>query len=141
MTCLQSAGDGVISACKQSTGQPFSTHACHMNPQEIRDICNRLMPPFEPKSLPDRLWLVASKLGLTPRTTKKTGMCTDFVQSIFNAMQEHRVRIDPAYASLLFSCLMMECIANHCDSTLDVITHAAPWFLSSAINGPRRLAH
>mmetsp|Transcript_48061 Transcript_48061/g.78343 ORF Transcript_48061/g.78343 Transcript_48061/m.78343 type:complete len:476 (+) Transcript_48061:2-1429(+) len=124
---------------KMSPSQDFCNQADFR--QEIRDICNRLMPPFEPKSLPDRLWLVASKLGLTPRTTKKTGMCTDFVQSIFNAMQEHRVRIDPAYASLLFSCLMMECIANHCDSTLDVITHAAPWFLSSAINGPRRLAH
>ena len=98
------------------------------------------MPPYEPQSFGDRLLYWSRQIGILPRPPKKMGFATDFVQSIFNAMQEHRVRIEPAYASLLFSCLMMECIANHCDKTLDVIGYAAPWFLSSALNGPRRFA-
>mmetsp|Transcript_108171 Transcript_108171/g.183022 ORF Transcript_108171/g.183022 Transcript_108171/m.183022 type:complete len:287 (+) Transcript_108171:1236-2096(+) len=109
----------------------------------IRDVsahCERMMPHKIPKTWEETFWHYGRKYGVLAHAAKKTGFATDFVQGIFNLIQEHKVRIEPPYASLLFSCLMMEFIANQVDPKMDAIQYSAPWFVSNAYRSPKRLA-
>eukprot|EP00667_Euglena_gracilis_P007856 EG_transcript_7940 len=112
----------------------------HKFSEDVKAVCDREMPVYHPETWGEKFWYYGRMLGLLPRSPKKTGMATTFVEGIFGAIQQHHVRIDPAYASLLLSCLMMEAIANQCDPTMDVVSYAAPWFVSSMLYGPKRHA-
>lgn len=68
-------------------------------------------------------WTLCIFRGFVPPTLDVSLVLTTFVEGIFGAIQQHHVRIDPAYASLLLSCLMMEAIANQCDPTMDVVSY------------------
>lgn len=99
-----------------------------------------MLPVHHPKNLEEYMYHYGRKFGILSHAQKKTGFATDFVQGIFNLVQKHRVKIDPPFASLLFSCLMMEKVANQVDPTMDVVMYAAPWFVSNAFKAPRRYA-
>jgi hypothetical protein len=100
----------------------------------------RMLPIHHPKTLEETVWHYGRQFGLLPHAKKKTGFATEFVQGIFDLVQKHRVKIDPPFASLLFSCLMMEKVANQIDPSMDVVLYCAPWFVSNAFKAPKRYA-
>uniref|UniRef100_A0A7S1IFC1 Protein kinase domain-containing protein n=1 Tax=Eutreptiella gymnastica TaxID=73025 RepID=A0A7S1IFC1_9EUGL len=108
--------------------------------KRITQICDELMPPRPTETWSEFVIHYARLYGFAARYGKKVGFTTTFVESIFDAIQEYRVRIDPAYAHLLFSCIAMEFISNQCDPSMDMIKHSAPWFVSSMMNRPKRAA-
>eukprot|EP00906_Rhabdomonas_costata_P019453 RCo028403 len=99
-----------------------------------------MLPVHHPKTFEEYVYHYGRRFGLIAHAKKKTGFATDFVQGIFNLVQKHRVKIDPPFASLLFSCLLMEKVANQIDPTMDVVMYCAPWFVSNAFKAPKRYA-
>eukprot|EP00667_Euglena_gracilis_P008757 EG_transcript_8875 len=102
--------------------------------------CSSMLPTHVPKTLTEKAYHYGRKFGLLAHAPKRTLFATDFVQGIFNIIQEQHVKIDPPYASLLFSCLMMEFMVNKVDPKMDVVMYSAPWFVSNAYKTPKRLA-
>jgi len=108
--------------------------------QAVTKHCSAMLPTTVPKTAMEAFYHYGRKFGILSHAPKRTMFATEFVQGIFNLIQEHKVKIDPPYASLLFSCLMMEFMVNKVDPKMDLIRYSAPWFVSNAYKSPKRLA-
>jgi len=53
-------------------------------------------------------------------------------------VRQHRVRIDPPFASLLFSTILLADMASKVDPDFDLLAHGSSWFFYSALGGIKR---
>jgi len=55
---------------------------------------------------------------------------THILESIFHAVSEHHVQMDPSFVSLLFAVLVLESFLMNLDPDFDLARHTAPWLVS-----------
>lgn len=55
---------------------------------------------------------------------------TRMLESIFHAVAENHVQMDPPFVSLLFSVLILESFLMNLDPDFDLVRHTAPWLVS-----------
>eukprot|EP00796_Vickermania_ingenoplastis_P006706 gene6706-4803_t len=55
---------------------------------------------------------------------------TNVLESIFHAVRDYRVQMDPPFVSLLFSVLVLESFIMSLDPNFNLVRHTAPWLVS-----------
>eukprot|EP00667_Euglena_gracilis_P006715 EG_transcript_6781 len=70
--------------------------------------------------------------------TEKYADIGEVLRGTMNLVREHRVRIDPAYASLLFSTILLADMASKVDPDFDLLAHGSSWFFYSALGGIKK---
>lgn len=55
---------------------------------------------------------------------------TNILQSIFHAVRDYNVQMDPPFVSLLFAVLVLESFIMNLDPNFNLVRHTAPWLIS-----------
>jgi len=59
--------------------------------------------------------------------THYVGKVTEVLSDLFDLVRKYKVRVDPVYTNLLFSCMVQESFLNSLDPEFDVIARAKPY--------------
>lgn len=63
-------------------------------------------------------------------TRNEPNAVTRMLESIFHAVADHNVQMDPPFVSLLFAVLVLESFLMNLDPNFDLVRHTAPWLVS-----------
>jgi aarF domain-containing kinase len=107
-------------------GQPFCDEVKLRT--DVRQLFTELMPEATTQNR-FHSWL--RKFGWIGG--KEQGQITEVFSGLFDVARKNHVQLDAAYASLLFSTMMLEGMCNNMDPDFDLTRATLPWLLASPI--------
>jgi aarF domain-containing kinase len=138
LALMQKDGKGAAQALLDMDGTKVQKF-CVSQEQFKAKMRQLVQSSLRPRLGSDKPWyvpeLVAASFGYELEKYKDVA---ELLRGTLELVREYKVRIDPAYASLLFSTILLADMASKVDPDFDLLAHGSSWFFHSTLGSIQR---